>query len=283
MRVLIVGCGYVGLSLGRTLVDQGHEVHGLRRTADGVAEMETVGLKPHRVDITANGSLEALPGDFDWVINTASSSRGDAAMHHEVFVEGTRNLVERFERSQARLLFTSSTSVYPQTDGGWVDEESFDEPVVGTAQNLALAEEMYLKHPGGATLLRVAGIYGPSRGHLYRQFLKGKAVIEGEGNRWVNMIHRDDVVTAILCAMENEMGIYNVTDNEPVTHRSFLEWLAGQLERPLPVSGDPISSGKRARTNKRVSNARLKATGWIPQFPTFREGYTALLQSEGVL
>ncbi len=281
MRVLILGCGYVGLPLGQALVGQGHEVHAVRRRPDTLDELEAAGLHPHAADLTRRETLDTLPGSFDWILHTASSSRGDADVHRAVFVDGTENLIDwlTITKAHSRLLFTSSTSVYPQTDGGWVDEECPDKPVAGTGKNLAVAEEMFLEWPAGATVLRVAGIYGPGRGYLYRQFLKDEAMLDGDGNRWLNMIHRADVVGAILCAMENEPGIYNVADDEPVTQHDFFAWLSELLGKPMPPAGSR-APGKRARTHKRVANERLRALGWQLKYPTFREGYSALRAAE---
>ena len=274
MKILIIGCGYVGLPLGQALARAGHEVHGVRRT-DFTAE----NITPHSIDITTPNALAALPRDFDWIINTVSSARGDAEAHRAVFVDGTKNLLDWLGDSSARVLFTSSTSVYPQIDGEWVDETSPAKPEGGTAQNLAQAEELFLNAPQAATVLRVAGIYGLERGYLFRQFLKGKAVLTEGGARWMNMIHRDDVVSAILAAMKIEPSIYNVADDEPVTQHEFFKWLAQRLSKPMPPDGEQVSR-KRVATSKRVRNAKLKAAGWLLQFPTFREGYEALLREE---
>lgn len=274
MKILIIGCGYVGFPLGQALASAGHEVHGVRRS-DFTAE----NITPQRIDITAPNALDALPRDFDWVINTVSSARGDAGVHRTVFVDGAKNLLDWLGDSSARVLFTSSTSVYPQTDGDWVDETSPANPKGGTAQNLAQAEELFLNAPQAVTVLRVAGIYGPQRGYLFRQFLKGEAVLTKGGTRWINMIHRDDVVGAILAAMDLTPSIYNVADDEPVTQRVFFEWLAKRLDKLMPPEGESVSR-KRVATNKRVRNAKLKAAGWQLRFPTSREGYEKLICEE---
>ena len=270
MRILITGCGYVGLPLGQALAAHGHTVHGVRRnpfTAEGITT--------HTADLTQPGALDTLPRDFDWVINTVSSSRGGAEAHRAIFLDGTRNLLDWLDEMPARLIFTSSTSVYQQTDSQWVDEETQNAPATGTGATLTETEELFLNAAVPATILRVAGIYGPERGYLFRQFLKGEAVMTGP-DRWLNMIHRDDVISAILMAMEIEPGIYNATDNEPVTQLAFFEWLAELTGRPLPPVGG-AGSRKRAITNKRVRNAKLKATGWQLKYPTFREGFGTLL------
>ncbi len=285
MRVLIVGCGYVGLPLGGALVGLGHEVHGLRRSTNTHAAMEDAGIMPHAIDIIRREQLDNLPGPFDWIINTVSSGHGGTEAYHGIFVVGTQNLIDWFADSPPpKYLFTSSTGVYGQTDGSWVDEDSLTEPSGETGQTLLEAESLALSI--GGIVLRVSGIYGPDRGHLYRQFLKGEAVITGNPNRWMNMIHRDDVVGCILAAMETvDPGtVLNATDNEPVTQQDLFQWLADQLDRPLPPQKPDVAPNKRAQTNKRVANSRAREIlSWTPKDPTWREGYAKLMESEGVL
>lgn len=285
MRVLIVGCGYVGLPLGAELVRRGHAVSGLRRTADGARELRAAGVMPVVGDVTQPGSLRALPGPFDWVVNTVSSSKGDADVYRSVFVEGTRNLIAWLAGSGVeKFIHTSSTSVYAQVDGGTVTEDSPAEPKTGTGRQLVETENLLLtaaREPSfPAVVLRVAGIYGPGRGHLFQQYLRGEACLSGDGSRWLNMIHRDDVVGAVIAALERGTPgrIYNVADDEPVSQLEFFQWLAGQLDKPLPpfASGEGPVGRKRGVTNKRVSNRRLREElGWVPRYPSFREGYAA--------
>jgi nucleoside-diphosphate-sugar epimerase len=129
-------------------------------------------------------------------------------------------------------------------------------------------------------ILRVAGIYGPDRGYWLKQFLKDEARIEGKGARILNMIHRDDVVGCIITALKSGRPgeIYNAVDDEPVSQRTFFEWLAGSLDKDLPpsVPEDTEAIRKRGVTNKRVSNRKLKTElGYRFKFPTFRQGYTS--------
>lgn len=283
MRVLIVGCGYVGLPLGAELARRGHEVFGLRRTADGAGELRAAGLMPVVADVTQPESLRALPGPFDWVVNTVSSSKGGAEVYRSVYVEGTRNLIAWLAGSGVRkFIYTSSTSVYAQADGSEVTEDSPAEPQAETGRLLVETENLLLtaaREQGfPAVVLRVAGIYGPERGHLFRQFLRDEARISGDGSRLLNMIHRDDVVGAAIAALERgEPGrIYNVADDEPVSQLGFFQWLAEQLHKPLPpfASVEESANRKRGVTSKRVSNRRLREElGWGPRFPSFREGY----------
>jgi nucleoside-diphosphate-sugar epimerase len=274
MRILVLGCGYIGTPLIQKLAELGHKVHAARRSP-----LSLEGIITHQVDVTQRGSFDSLPHGFDWVFLTASSSRGDAAVHRAVFVDGATNLVNWLGNSTARVLFTSSTNVYPQMDGKWVDESSLEKPVTRTALNLVEAENVLMESDIPCSILRVAGIYGPERGYLYRRFINDEAVLIDKGKRWMNMIHRDDVVGAILTAMNTGPGIYNAVDNEPVTQRHFFEWLARELEKPMPPEGESIAP-KREATNKRVRNDKLKAKGWALRYPTFREGYQALISKE---
>mgnify|MGYP003335250383 FL=1 len=283
MRVLIVGCGYVGLPLGAALARRGHEVLGVRRTAEGAEELRAAGLTPVVADVTRAETLRALPGPFDWVVNTVSSSKGGAEVYRAVYRDGTRNLLAWLaDIGVRRFVHTSSTSVYAQTDGGWVTEDSVAVPQAETGRVLVETENLLLtaarERGFPAVILRVAGIYGPERGHLFQQYLRDEARLSGDGSRWLNMIHRDDVVGAAIAALERGAPgrIYNVADDEPVSQLDFFGWLAGQLAKPLPPAADETTSAprKRAVTNKRVSNRRLREElGYALKFPTFREGY----------
>jgi len=282
MRVLIVGCGYLGTAAGALLVQSGHEVVGLRRTNEGHDELLAHGIEPVLGDITDPQSLGQLTGTFDAVVNTVSSSRGGADVYRAVYLEGTRTLLEWLRPHPVRrYVYTSSTSVYGQADGSTVDEESPAEPGTETGTVLRATEELLLDAARSgfpAVILRVAGIYGPGRGHLFRQFLDGEARLSGDGHRCMNMIHRDDAATAIVAALERGQGgrIYNCTDDESVTQRHFLEWLSDQLSRPMPGTADEEAPTRKKRgiTHKRVSNLRLRSElGWVPRHPTFREGY----------
>lgn len=288
MRVLIAGCGYVGLALGAELARQGHAVFGLRRTPDTAGELQAAGLTALVGDLTRPETLERLPADYDWVVNCVSSSRGGADDYRRVYLEGTRHLLRWLSaRPPQRLVYTSSTGVYGQNDGSVVEETSPTEPAPETARVLVETERLLLQAAREtgfpAAILRLAGIYGPGRGYWLRQFVQGQAVIEGQGERILNMIHRDDVAGAIIAALSHGTAgeIWNVVDDEPVTQLAFFQWLAQRLDRPLPpyAPESPEMTRKRGVTNKRVSNHKLKAElGYRFRYPTFREGCAAELE-----
>src|ERR1700720_1490467 len=228
MRALIVGCGYVGLPLGAELVKQGHEVFGLRRSAAAQTELMAAGIQPLAADITQLSELAKLPAAYDWVVNCAASSGGDAEQYRNVYLQGTRNLIEWLSPAPPKkFVYTSSTSVYGQTDGSLVRETSPAEPAAATAKVLGETEqallEAALQKKLAAVILRVAGIYGPDRGYWLKQYLKNEARIEGKGERLLNMIHRDDLVGVIIAALKSGRAgeIYNAVDDEPVTQLTY--------------------------------------------------------------
>ncbi|NOS71272.1 MAG: SDR family oxidoreductase [Verrucomicrobia bacterium] len=307
MRVLIVGCGYVGLPLAVELVRLGHQVSGLRRSASDA--LRATGITPLSGDITRPETLRDLPNNFDWVVNCAATGGGTVEDYRQLYLEGTRNLIEwlvpgsagilpagskdnqtatrRQDGSAPRFVYTSSTGVYGQNDGSLVDETSATEPASETAQILVATEKLLLQLARErnipAMILRAAGIYGPERGYLLKQFLRGDARIEGAGARVLNMIHRDDLIASIIAALERGYGgeIYNVVDDEPVSQLEFFRWLASTLDKPMPpiVPEDTAAPRKRGLTNKRISNRKLRMElGVDLKFPDYRSGYTNEIQ-----
>ena len=288
MRILIIGCGYLGMPLGRYLAREGHEVYGIRRTRAAAAELKVNGITPLCADITQPQSLAELSPNYDWVVNCVSSGGGSAEEYRQAYLEATRNVITWLGASPPRrYIYTSSTSVYGQTDGSVVDEASPVEPVVETAQILVATEQLLLEREVKALIkpiiLRVAGIYGPKRGYWLGQYLNGQARIEGDGQRWLNMVHRDDVVGALTAALQHRTAgeIYNVVDDEPVTQLALYEWLSAKTSRALPPTIEPAvgTDRKRGLTNKRVSNRKLKEIlGYRFKYPTFKEGFAQELE-----
>jgi len=295
MRVLIVGCGYVGVPLGAELVRLGHEVFGLRRNISAQNELKAAGIQPLFGDVTKPGELKNLPCEFDWVVNCVAAG-GNAENYREIYFNGTKNLIEWLAPNPPKkFVYTSSTSVYAQNDGSQVKESSQTEPAAETSKILVATEKVLLdaaaqkKFP--AVILRVAGIYGPSRGHSFKQFLHGEARLDGTGARILNMIHRDDLIGVIIAALARGTPgeIYNAADNEPVGQWDFFAWLAAELKMQMPGAfpAEPENLRKRGVTNKRVSNAKLRAElKYEFRFPDFRAGYAAeiaRLKKDGAL
>jgi nucleoside-diphosphate-sugar epimerase len=274
-KALVIGCGYVGLPLALELKKLGHEVSAWVHSDETAAS-----LTPHGFSRIFTGSVgddiawSRVPYDYDLVIHCASSGRGGEAVYEEVFQRGGLLMVSRLHR--ARKIFVSSTSVYGQTSGEVITENSPAEPFTPTGKILRDAEETARQR--GAIIVRSSGIYGPNRAVSWEKFQRGEAIIEGDGSRWMNQIHQRDLVRALLRLIEHGTPgqIYNASDDTPVTQRDYYAWCAEFLGKPLPPFGPVNTQRKRGLTNKRVSNAKLRTTGWAPVYPSFREGIAAM-------
>ncbi len=268
MKLLLIGHGYLGQAIARVFGECGWEVATVSRSGgDGSLSC----------DVGDGVAVSQLPG-ADFIVHCASSGRGGAEAYQHVYVDGCRNLVESFPG--VPLLFTSSSSVYAQTDGSQVTEESPTIPDRETGRLLLEAERITLA--AGGIVTRLSGIYGPGRSVILKKFLTGEAVIEEDGRRFLNQIHRDDAARAIFHLAKSEIRseIFNLSDSTPVTQLACYEKLAEVFHLPLPPVGPRDPNRKRGWTHKQVSNAKLRATGWVPEFPSFldaAEGVAASL------
>jgi nucleoside-diphosphate-sugar epimerase len=170
------------------------------------------------------------------------------------------------------VVFTSSSSVYAQTDGSWVTEESETKPTRETGRTLLETENLVLAR--GGIVARLAGIYGPGRSALLRKFLSGEATVDPESDRFINQVHRDDIAAALFFLLDRlpqGKQIYNVVDDQPIRQSECYRWLAEKLNRPLPSVGKSTRRYKRGDSNKRVSNAKLRKLGWTPRYSSFAD------------
>jgi nucleoside-diphosphate-sugar epimerase len=257
MKLLLIGHGYLGQAVARVFREGGWEVVAVSRSG---------GAGSVACDVGDARAVSRLPV-ADFIIHCASSGRGGAEAYQQVYVDGCRNLAESFPG--VPLLFTSSSSVYAQTDGSQVTEESPTVPDRETGSLLLEAELITLA--AGGIVTRLSGIYGPGRSVILKKFLTGAAVIEEDGRRFLNQIHRDDAARAIfhLATSGIRGGIFNLSDSMPVTQRACYEKLAEIFHLPLPPAGPRDPNRKRGWTHKQVSNAKLRSTGWEPDFPSF--------------
>ncbi|AFZ71913.1 SDR family oxidoreductase [Natronobacterium gregoryi] len=286
MHVAILGCGYVGLELGRQLTARDHEVVGVRRSDAGIDAIEDAGFDAVRADVTDPESLASVP-DVDAVVFAASSGGRDAEAAREIYLEGLRTAIETFgdrENAPNRLVYTSSTGVYGDHDGNPVDEETPLEPTTEKTEVLVDAERLALElsaeYGVDGTVARFAGLYGPGRYRLER-YLDGP-VTEG----YLNMVHRDDAAGAVRHLLEEDLAtgeVVLVVDDEPIEKWAFADWLADECDRSRPekqttadrLENDELSASARQRilANKRCSNEKLREAGYEFAYPTFREGY----------
>jgi len=292
MRVAILGCGYVGLELARQLQEAGHEPIGVRRSAAGIDAIESAGVRAVRADVTDATDLAAVP-EIDALVFAASSGGRGAEAAREIYVEGLRTAIEAFGTRASppdRLVYTSSTGVYGDHGGDWVDEETPLSPGTEKTRVLAEAERIALDEASetgiAGTVARFAGLYGPDRYRLER-YLDGP-VTEG----YLNMVHRTDAAGAVRFLLDRNLArdeVVLVVDDEPVDKHAFADWLAAEAGRDSPpkqsveerLAGADLSATARdrVRAQKRCSNAKLRGLGYEFAYPTFREGYREAIKT----
>ncbi len=272
LQIAVLGAGYVGSAVAREAAARGHAVWAVRRSATGGGM--TDGVTWLTGDL-ATARLPGLPQRLDAVILTVAPSRG-ADGYDTTYPPSARAAVAVAQQRGARaLVYTSSTGVYGGRDGAWVTESS---PRLGAGESnaaLIAAEDIVLAaQVPCVTVLRVAGIYGPGRDPRSR--MRNTASLAQRGEYWTNLAQRDDIVAAVLHALQLPLGerALNVSDGAPATAADVARWLV-QSE-----GGDPDqlvfgNDAQRSRNDQRVSNASLVETGWQPQFPSFREGFTS--------
>jgi nucleoside-diphosphate-sugar epimerase len=276
-RILIAGCGYVGSALGELLVRDGHTVWGLRRRPlslpSGVTEIVA--------DLGVASSLLELPDGIEQVFYMPSPGGSDDALYRSVYVVGLQHLLEAMDKqgqSPSHFFLVSSTSVYGQQKGEWVDETSPTEPTRFAGKRLLESEKVLADGPFRGTVVRFGGIYGPRRTRLIERVRSGGAVVS-RATRYTNRIHRDDCAGALrhLAKLDTPDELYLGVDSEPAEEVEVLLWLAGALGAPPPRKVRASEHPDRPSGNKRCKNDRLLASGYKFRYPTFREGYRPLI------
>jgi nucleoside-diphosphate-sugar epimerase len=288
VRAVIVGCGYVGLELGRLLANAGHDVVGVRRSKQGIARIEDAGFEAVAADATDRESLSAIP-DADWVVYAVSAGGRGSAAAEAAYVDGLRTVAEAFgERASPpdRLVYTSSTGVYGDHDGDWVDETTPIAPATERQRVLAEAERIArtatAERGVDGTVVRFGGLYGPDRYRMER-YLNGP-ITEG----YLNSVHRADAAGAVAHLLTTDRGrdeVVLAVDDEPVRKPRFAAWLAEQCgvappeTRTVAERAADEGASRRARADKRCRNDRLHEHGYDLQYPTVYEGYRPAIEA----
>lgn len=280
MKVLIAGCGDLGSALGVELAAAGDEVHGLRRHPERLP----AAIRPLAADLGAPESLLELP-EVDAVVYAAAADRSTEEAYRLAYVDGVRNLLAAPALQRAaprRIFFVSSTAVYAQDGGEWIDESSPAEATHFRARLLLEGERLLRGNATAATatsVLRLSGIYGPGRTRLIELVRSGRATYPSGPPRYANRIHRDDAAGALahLLRGPTPSALYLGVDDAPVDLAEVLTFLAVELAAPLPRLEEAAGDASPERTSKRCSNALLHASGYRFRYPTYREGYGALL------
>jgi len=277
LSVLIAGCGDLGSRLGLQLSRDGWTVYGLRRSAAELA----VPILPVNGDLSEPACPRSWPkGGLDYLVYAASATEHDEAGYRQAYVEGLRNVLgwlQQHGQQPRRLVFVSSTGVYAQRDGQWIDENSATEPTGFTGQVMLEAEQLALDSGLPVTRVRLGGLYDPSRPWLQNQVRAGLRV-ERDPPQYSNRIHRDDAAGLLAFLLQSDAGgaaledCYLGVDDDPAPLHEVVDWLRDRLG----VTHWAEQSMNRRAGSKRCSNARARALGWKPRFPSYRDGYASL-------
>ncbi|NIC05374.1 NAD(P)H-binding protein [Billgrantia bachuensis] len=282
--ILILGCGDIGMVLGRELLGAGHRVIGARRSA---AALEGTGIEPLALDLVDEDALSALP-DADYVVYILSADRFDEAAYRTAYRDGLKAVLRTYEGREEvpkRLFFVSSTSVYAQKEGERVDEESPAEAAGFSGTVMREAEQALRESALAGTTVRFSGIYGPGRDRLIRQVQEGRIAPKAPP-MYSNRIHRDDCAGVLAHLIGLDMAgkplddLYLASDCAAEPLHEVMLWLAGQLKvEPTEVIQAPL----RKRASKRCDNSRLLETGYVFRYPSYREGYAQVMKEGGFL
>lgn len=278
MTVVIAGCGDVGTEIGLRFAESGHRVCGIRRSAQVLPEA----IEPLAWDL--GKEPPPLPADTKAVIIATSADGRTEEAYRRAYEDSVRHVLDAVDRDglqAAKILMISSTAVYGSLNGDWVDEQTPPQPHSATAGILFRTEELLLARSPNATILRLAGIYGPGRTRLIDQVKSGTAR-KSPAVSYTNRIHRDDAAAAMvhLASMERPASLYLGVDDEPADRTAVLEFLREELDA-APLTETGAQAMERPGDHKRCSNALLKSTGFSLKYPTYREGYRSVLNNEG--
>ena len=267
--VLLVGCGDLGAAVGGRLAARGHEVLALRRRV----ELVPAPLQALSVDLSRDQPT-LPPMDLAHLVIALTARPRTTEAYRSTYVDGMRRALDAVDAAgmrPRRAVLVSSTGVYGQVPGdGLVDERTPVGESDGPARVLREAEQLFTARVPHGTVLRLSGLYGHND---LRPVDRGATRRDSDPHRWTNRIHRSDAAAAVvhlLTMPEPPESLYIGTDDEPTLMGDVSAYLAARDGRPRPPAADPaLGHGKR------LSNARLRATGWAPQLPTYREGYSS--------
>jgi nucleoside-diphosphate-sugar epimerase len=282
MNILIAGCGYLGCALGTALAADGHRVWGICRSDASLDRVRAAGLEPLRADIGDAASLKTLPA-ADAVVACQAPSRSESHTedYTSTYLRGTSLLLNALKNQHGiRIVFVSSTAVYGPRDGGWVEADSLIQPAALTENSRVLwqTEQAVLAAPISGMVVRLSGIYGPGRNRI--DAMRSGRFIPPMSEAWTNRIYREDAVSGIRQVIKKGQPghIYLASDDMPATQKEFYSWLLPKLCREIPPMPPAAASDAEKKDSKRCSNQKLKMLGWVPVYPSYREGYEAILK-----
>ncbi|MDD5580778.1 MAG: SDR family oxidoreductase [Methylobacter sp.] len=280
-KILIIGCGAIGLKLADLLADRGHEVTGLKRNPPALPNSK---INFFTADITLPATLDKLETDFEQLFFIVSPDMRNEKSYREIYETGLDNLLNKFSHAACNpnWIFVSSTSVYGQSQGEWVDETSLAQPENITSKLIRQAEQKLMAANANNISVRFAGIYGPGREYLLR-IARQMPLIQQDPPYFTNRIHQVDCIYVLSFLLEKQLiGLplqqyYLASDDDPAPLWEVISWLAERMNCPPPVVQ---STGTDSVMNKRCSNKKLRALGYQFKYPGYKEGYSELISEQ---
>ena len=290
-RLVIFGCGYVGSAVARAALAEGAQIEVLTRNSEKAVTLRALGLaKVVVAELSSSDWHTQIEGGADFVVNCVSSGGGPDG-YKKSYLDGMSSILAWAAKGSApvgTILYTSSTSVYPQGGGAVVEETAPAEGATPNGKVIRESEILLEKVSASACrrwfILRLAGIYGPDRHHLLSQLREGVTELGGSGAHRLNLIHRDDIVSAVLACLTtpNAIGsqIFNVADPAPAAREEVVRWLAHQLKRPMPTfDGLPgTRRGGEPMPDRIIASGKIqRALSWRPKYADYRAGFGEIL------
>lgn len=279
MRLLIIGCGYVGKPVALQALGRGWQVTALTRSDKRARELAELGIEPVMGDVLASATLAHLP-ESDLCLYAVGYDRSSTHDKKSVYVDGLKNVLQVIQSKVPRLIYVSSTSVYGEDSGNWVNEQTDPQPANESGKICLAAEELvrqfYLNENQSlsANILRLSGIYGPGRLIGRKAQLQAGQPISGNPQGWLNLVHLDDILQALFAIAETAEAkpLYLLSDERPNRRIDFYTALAEFLETPPPVMpNEPTKQlGKRCDSSFIRDDLNLKLVR-----PTINEGIPA--------
>lgn len=292
-KIVVFGAGWLGTSIVQNALELDMEVTTLTRNPERSLELNKLGV---HTTITAQlhetNWHDQITPDQDYIVNCVSSAGNGLEGYRTSYLDGNTSILQwaGTQAHPAKFVYTGSTSVYSQSDGSTVHEDSPTPEPSEAGQILLQAENLLqTQSPFSQThILRLGGLYGPNRHYLLNLLRKGATELPGRGDLLLNLLHLEDATSAIFASLQANLPachLFNVTDGNPATKADIVHWLAQQLDIPTPTfnpditpSRSPIRQSGGKVPNRIISNQKIcSVLGLNPKYPNFQHGYKALI------
>lgn len=282
--ILIVGAGYLGQQIAREAAAAGWTVVGVRRNPprdDSMRWLAADVLSPQDF----RSALSECGLQFDAVVYCVSAGASSVDAYHDAYRHGLENVIAALPET-CRLIFVSSTGVYPEDDGQWVDEfhEIDSGALPGAQRAISQGESLVMARPD-SIVLRFSGIYGPGRTRMVTMAMNAHDPLLVSEIAYTNRIHVEDGARAVVhcIGLDRPARVYCVSDSDPAPQHEIIVWLRKAMDLKIPRvafighDGTGVSANQLPETNKRVRNTLLVSTGFVFKYPSYREGYASVI------